>query len=429
MVSELLNACLQIIEALIAFYFYESVSKSGKGKLKRISILIFSYLIMCGINLLFNYNVIINNIALLLFHFLFSYFLYKQKITTSIFYTIMFACLVGFSEISVINIISSFTNNNITDSINNPYSYILIILFSKSILFIVLKIISGIINKFKSNEKTNLIFIIYPISLLITIIDFALVSYKYKLENNTEIILSISSIMMIIAVIITCIIQQQMSQNEQELIELKAIQQKKEIESTYFELLEHQNEELQIFVHDMQKHLDNINNLSTNSSESKTYIEKLSKDLSENNNIGKTSNKLLDLIINKYIFITQKNNIEFETNIHSSNLSFIENNDLTSIFNNLLDNAVEAAIKSEQKAINLSINTFGNILEIDLSNSCDTAPILKDNKLISTKQKEGLHGYGFKSVTKSINKYNGDIEWYYDEYEKIFSVSIIFNKS
>lgn len=429
MISELLNVCLQIIEALIAFYFYESVSKSGKGKLKRISILIFSYLIMCGINLLLNYNVIINNIALLIFHFLFSYFLYNQKISTSVFYAIMFTCLVGFSEINVISIVSSLTNNDALDFLDDPFFYMLIIIFSKSFLFVALKIIISIINKYKSDEKTNLIFIVYPISLLITIIDFALISYKYKLDNSSKIILSVSSIAMIIAVIIACIIQQQMSQNEQELVELKAIQQKKEIESTYFELLEHQNEELQIFVHDMQKHLENINNLSTNSTESKAYIEKLSKDLSESNSIGKTSNKLLDLIINKYIFITQKNNIEFETNIHSSDFSFIENNDLTSIFNNLLDNAVDAAKKSEQKKISLSINNFTSMLTVDLCNSCQTAPILKNNQLVSTKKEEGLHGYGLKSATKAINKYNGDIEWYYDEYEKIFNVSIIFNRS
>ncbi len=429
MASELLNICLQIIEALIAFYFYESVSKSGKGKLKRISILIFSYLIMCGINLLFNYNVVINNIALLLFHFLFSYFLYKQKLATSVFYTIMFACLVGISEISVINITSSITNNDALDFLDDPFSYMLVIIFSKSFLFVALKIIISIINKYKSNEKTNFIFVVYPISLLITIINFILISYRYELDNSSKIILSVSSIAMIIAVIIACIIQQQMSQNEQELVELKAIQQKKEIESTYFELLEHQNEELQIFVHDMQKHLDNINNLSTNSDESKAYIEKLSKDLSESNSIGKTHNKLLDLIISKYIFITQKNNIEFETNIHSSNLSFIENNDLTSIFNNLLDNAVDAAKESEQKKITLSINNFTSMLTVDLCNSCQTAPVLKNNQLVSTKQKEGLHGYGLKSVTKAVNKYNGDIEWYYDEYEKTFNVSIIFNRS
>lgn len=58
-----------------------------------------------------------------------------------------------------------------------------------------------------------------------------------------------------------------------ELLELRAIQQKQDIENTYFELLEHQNEELQIFVHDMQKHLGNIYNLSEDSEKTKNIYQ------------------------------------------------------------------------------------------------------------------------------------------------------------
>lgn len=79
MISELLNICLQIIEALIAFYFYESISQESKGKLKRISIIIIGYLMMCGMNLAFNYNVIINNIVLLIFHFFFHFFYISKR--------------------------------------------------------------------------------------------------------------------------------------------------------------------------------------------------------------------------------------------------------------------------------------------------------------------------------------------------------------
>ena len=426
MVSQILNVCLQIIEALIAFYFYESVSRLSNGKIKRFFAVIIGYLIMCVLNLAFDYNVIVNNIALVLFHFAFSHIIYKIKISYSVFYSILFTCLVGISEISVINILTALSGDNTRAFIDDTFTYVLLIVFSKSILFFVLRIIISIINRFESSKKINVAFIIYSFSLLVTIIDFILISYQYDLSNNNKIILSVSSIFLTIAVIITCIVQQQNSQKEKELTELRAIQQKPEIESTYFELLEHQNEELQIFVHDMQKHLYNLYNLSSNSDKSKEYIKNLSIDLSESNKIGKTSNKLLDLIIDKYYYFSLKHNLQFETEIHSSNLSFIADNDLTSIFNNLLDNAVEAAIKSKERKINLSINSFGSMLTIDLTNSCDKAPVLKHDKLISTKQEQGMHGYGFKSITKAVKKYSGDIEWDYNETDKTFNISIIF---
>lgn len=429
MVSELLNICLQIIEALIVFYFYESISQLPKRRIQRISIIIIGYLIMCGINLAFNYNVVINNIALLIFHFLFSFILYKQKVSTSIFYTLMFACLITVSEIGVIDLISATTGTNSRAFINDVTSYSLLIVFSKSLLFFAIKIISNIINNFKSNEKFDFEFYIYPIVLLIVIVVFVIISYQNDLTYQSNIVIAVSSIALIFMIIVMCILQQQSAKRKSELLELKTMQQKQEIENTYFELLEHQNEELQIFVHDMQKHLDNIYKLSSNFEKSKEYIENLSNDLSDSNKIGKTSNKLLDLIIDKYKYISLKQNIKFETDILSSDLSFIADNDLTSIFNNMLDNAVEAAEKSTEKRINLAIKSFGSMLTVDLSNSCDAPPILKHNKLVSTKKEQGLHGYGFKSINKAVKKYDGDIEWDYNENDKTFNISILFTKS
>ncbi len=427
--TELLNACLQVIEALIAFYFYESVSGLSKSKIKRVSIIIISYIMMCGINLAFDYNIIANAISMLLFHFAFSYFIYHQKISNSIFYPILFTCLVGCSEISVIDLLALITGGEATQYISDPLLYSIHIVLSKLLLFITIKIAGDILNKLHSNEKFDIEFYIYPIVLLSIIIIFILISYQNDLTPISNMILSISSIALIFIVIITCIFQQQSAKRKVELMEYKSAQQKQEIENTYFELLEHQNEELQIFVHDMQKHLDNIYKLSSNSEQSRKYIENLSNDLSNSNKIGKTSNKLLDLIIDKYKYISLKQNIKFETDIHSSDLSFIADNDLTAIFNNMLDNSVEAAEKSNERKINLSINSFGSLMTIDLTNSCDTAPILNQDKLVSTKKDQGLHGYGFKSISKAVKKYDGDIEWYYNKDEKAFNISILLPKT
>ncbi len=68
----------------------------------------------------------------------------------------------------------------------------------------------------------------------------------------------------------------------------------------------------------MQKHLGNIYNLSEDSEKAKKYISNLSNDLSDSNKIGKTSNKLLDLIIDKYKYVSSKQNIQLKTDIHSS---------------------------------------------------------------------------------------------------------------
>ena len=62
---------------------------------------------------------------------------------------------------------------------------------------------------------------------------------------------------------------------------------------------------------------------------------------------------------------------------------------------------------------------------IIVSNSCDTPSKQSGHHLISTKSGAGLHGFGMKSVAKSIKKYDGDYEWEYDEERHLFTVTVM----
>ena len=420
-----LNIILQLVEALISISFYESIQKS-EFKLKNPVAITIGYIIMCAFNLMFNYNVAINIIFLIIFHFIFSKILYKQNVRFSLFYSVLIACLVLLTEFIVLNILNFINGETMRDFINNTYTYILLIVFSKSLLFVILKIVSEVINKSQSNERTNFTFLIFPLSLLLILINFVIICSNFKLPNNILLVLACSSLFLIVAVIITCILQQNQARKEQELLELRAIQQEQETNNTYFELLEHQNDELQMFVHDTKNHYRTLYNLSDEPEKLKKYIEGMVNDLEKTNRIGKTSNKILDLILSKYDYICAKNSITFEKNIHKSDISFMADNDLTSILNNMLDNAIESAVKSNRKYITMGINKLGNMLVIDVTNSSDTPPLVKNGKLVSTKKSAGLHGYGFKSICRTAKKYNGDVEWEYNQDTKEFTVSIIF---
>lgn len=426
MISELMNVLLQIAEALVCISFYENISHSSDKKSYRMPALAAGYLIMCAVNLIFYYNIMVNVICLLLFHFLFSFVLYKNKLQTSLFYSILVTCLIAVTELVVISLLAVFFDSDSKDFVDDPFQYLLVILLSKSLLFLLLKIIGELINKFSGNKKIDFVFFVYPISTLIILIDFVIIFYQFELSNKIKCVISFSSVLLIFTIIVACIFQQKSIQREAELIELKTINQEQELNNTYFELLEHQNDELQIFAHDTKKHYRNLYDLAESPEKLREYIHGIVNDIDEANQIGKTSNKLLDLILNKYDYICDKNNIEFEKNIHKSDIGFIEDNDLTSIFNNLLDNAIEAASKSRKKFVSLGLNKINNMFVIDITNSCDTPPIIRQNRLITTKENSRMHGYGFKSICRSVKKYNGDIEWQYDKENCCFAVSIIF---
>lgn len=424
MYSVSLNILLQMIEGFITFSFYEYL-KPSMHKIKNCIIMACAYVVMAGANIAFDYNPSVNAVLLVGFQFLFADRLYGFGRMFSMMCSVLIACSVTITEISVVNGVAYFMHVESRSFIKDPNIYALVIVFSKALLFVVLRIILGIINRYRANEKFNFWILVYPMTLLLVLTDFVIISYYTKPSGKILLLISISSLVLVISVIMTCTVQQRESRKARENAELHAFHHEQELNTAYFELLEHQNEILQTFVHDTKKHYANLYDLAESPQNLRLYIENIVNDIDKTNRVGKTSNKLLDLIINRYDYECDKENIHFEKNINQSELSFISDSDMTSIFNNLLDNAIEAARKSKAREVHLDINKVHNMVLIDISNSCDIPPKVRNNTLISTKENEGIHGYGFKSVCRAVKKYKGEIDWEYQDDKKEFSVSIL----
>ncbi len=141
---------------------------------------------------------------------------------------------------------------------------------------------------------------------------------------------------------------------------------------------------------------------------------------------GNTKNKILDLTINKYQYICEDKNINFNVSIKTANLSHIETSDLTTLLGNLLDNAVDAAKRSKNRKIDFSLNKVNEFEVLTCVNSCDESPNAIGNYLQTTKQDSGFHGLGINSIKRIVKKYHGNFEWSYNENDKEFTVYIAF---
>jgi len=220
----------------------------------------------------------------------------------------------------------------------------------------------------------------------------------------------------------------------QELLErdnkIKDLETQKKIESidkTYFEILEKNNEDLKIFTHDIKNHLMHISSLSE-SEEVKNYVNDLCGTVTSFGNKIVSKNKTLDIIINKYSVLCENKNIKLNFDTKTENLLFVEPTDLSTILNNLLDNAVEASEKSQEKFVNVKISlNEHNTKVLTIINSCDNEPVTSNSKLVTTKENSSGHGLGIKSVKRTLKNYNGDIEWFYDKDKKEFKVIVLFS--
>ena len=90
-----------------------------------------------------------------------------------------------------------------------------------------------------------------------------------------------------------------------------------------------------------------------------------------------------------------------------------------------MDNAVSAAEQSEEKYISLSTCHRNSYSVIDLTNSCAAPPVQRGGRLLTTKADKLSHGFGMKSVEKTIRKYQGDFNWDYHAGEKRFTATVM----
>lgn len=98
--------------------------------------------------------------------------------------------------------------------------------------------------------------------------------------------------------------------------------------------------------------------------------------------------------------------------------------DIAVLLTNLLDNAVEAAVKTPEKEVELLINRKGNTLCILVQNSYDGNLRKEKEHMVTSKQDESRHGYGVSNVKDIVDKYDGIYD--YDADNKVFTTKINF---
>lgn len=96
------------------------------------------------------------------------------------------------------------------------------------------------------------------------------------------------------------------------------------------------------------------------------------------------------------------------------------------LWGNLLDNAIEACekIQDGERWIYIKIEKQNEMLFIEIANSIDKEPVIKRGELVTTKSEKSLHGYGIKSVTRIVEKYDGIIS--YQAKGKVFKINVTF---
>lgn len=418
-----------IFEAFVFWLYAGMISNPKKKNSISISCIILGYSILL-IVYEFN-NLLATGLSIIVICTWLFRFFYSMSFKNSLFQSfILFGVMVGseFASMSIVTLITkaAFDIQNISSNV-----YFADVVISRLVYFIILVIIGRIFAKKENkeyNSKPYWLMLIMPLSSIVMISIFRNISISSDLSSKNYILWIFSALLVLFSNVIVFIIFETSQKDAIELSDLKAIQQQAENDERYFEVIEQSNKDMQVFAHDIKNRLIQIRNMEDFES-AKNYIDSIYPQIETFSSIGISQNKMLDLIISKYIKLCGSKDIKFSVDVKTANLNYIADSDLSTLLNNLLDNAVEAAEQTKEKKITLKIYSKSkNFDALTLSNSCNSPPISSGQKLQTTKKNKRFHGIGLKSVIKTVDKYNGIYDWNYDEKSNTFETIIAFSK-
>lgn len=136
-----------------------------------------------------------------------------------------------------------------------------------------------------------------------------------------------------------------------------------------------------------------------------------------------TGNEIFNAVMNARMDICTGKGIYVNCSADDEAVSAIAPEDTAVLFGNIMDNAIEAAEKTEKKYIRLDIRNRGLYVVISLRNSFDGE---FSGDLGTTKKDKSSHGYGMKNVRRAAENYDGMVECYCDN--DIFCCDILLKR-
>ena len=367
--------------------------------------------------------------------FLYLTLFYQTKWYYALFHSTLFEVLTAVCELPAYSILSTFlTSANLRAA--DFHLKLLFAVISKTLFFAVMSVLLLWLKKrqkpFLQYDKSVFFTILIPfIAQIIVLILFAVCDSPSMTATQNRLI-TINAFFLLIVNLLIFGLNQYNQKKHLEFTEMQIQLQKEHDSAEYYKMLIAQNENQRILIHDMKKHLQSIALLNEDNENEKirAYINQLmqSSDLLEFSKI--CDHKILNNILCRYKKVCNDLHIAFHADIRSNTTTFLSDSDVTSLFCNMLDNAVEASnhIKDSYIEITAAQRKHTPFVIITIINSCAGNPFSPNGELVSSKQNPQAHGFGIKSIEKIIHNYNGNIQMYYDEETSTFHTIIMLKK-
>lgn len=334
--------------------------------------------------------------------------LFKTTIKNSILYNTLIILIGIFSDAVTFFIWSAFLGKTTFEIYNNEQLTFISNLLNVLLFYIFYRIFLLIATRsdVKDLRIKETIFL-----LLVTVFEnFVVYMYTLKISSNTDgiiIIIIILICFLFFNIFITYLIKTVSDTYEYKYKNLLLSRQNKLQLENYRDLDFKYNQSRKI-IHDMKKHLSVYKDLK-DKEESEEYRKMMENEIDKLFRGYQCSNTILSIIISQMYAQAEKMQINVNIRMEDLTLSFINDLDITAIFANLWDNAIEACkdIEPQKRKIDFVMRKVNGFALINMENSCRNNEFVydKNGDLISSKCEH--MGIGLTIVESTVKKYKG----------------------
>lgn len=202
------------------------------------------------------------------------------------------------------------------------------------------------------------------------------------------------------------------------------------IQERHYAQLEQQYLKTNGLVHDMRHHLQAMErlyqsecqptHLSDSGQTTAIYAQQLHGLINQLSPNYYCQDKLVNMILNDKALQMKALDIETDFKLGETTFGFMRPVDITTVFANLLDNAMEATkvsndtkdsntTKAHIPTVQLRVSQQHHFISITVKNPCTEAPTITDAGIKSTKASPS--GLGLKNVARVASAYQGDLQY------------------
>lgn len=332
--------------------------------------------------------------------------------------------VMNISEIQILVLLKSI----VPDYSMNLSGMVALAVLSKLLYFLVMVLISRGLKPVRSTQRDThivLLLCVLPVASALVVLMASYIAVTIDIIPLIEILMAVGVLALLLANILVLVIHNRVQKMNEERLSAELALQREQADAAYYKMLQEQNENQRILIHDIRRHMQMIGGYAEKGAcaEITAYTEQMLSEPSLQNAVRLCDEPALNMILVRHAEQCRLNEISFHCDVREGCTNMLGITDIAALFGNLLSNAVEAAAQSENRTVELSVRRRDEqgVVFIAVVNSCDTPPAVDENGSYQTRKADAKkHGIGLKSIQQVVKRCNGTLHMYYDAAEKCF---------